>query len=281
MKWPLLKRAIPDYQIPLYNRLYLYASAKSQVDPTIVWGTEIDADALQAFLRERNRDGRVIITAAHALIRATALALVQFPELNARIVGRRVHAFRDVNIRVAFFHRRLGEIDLMMIPCANLKGLEQIGMEVWQRFLLAGRGEVDRDRDLARLRRIPGFWLDKVLRLYGFLDRHMRLPTLGRLDATRGGCATVNDLSFSGAPPMRSYKPSRFPDQSDSLNLTLGAVESRVVARSDNFVSINIMPLFVRADHRLADAHKVGRFIAAVRNLLNHPDQLELSVDEP
>jgi chloramphenicol O-acetyltransferase len=281
MKWPLLKRAMPDRQVPLYNRFYLYAPGAKQVDPTIVWGTEIDAGALQAFLRERNRGSHVLLTVAHALIRATALALAQFPELNARIVGRRLYAFRDVNVRMAFFHRRSGEIDLLMISCANQKSLEQIGAEVWQRLLQAGRGEVKRDRDLARLRRIPGFWLDWILRLYGFLDRHVRLPTLGRLDATRGACATVNDLSFPGAPPMRSYKPSRFPDQSDSFNLTLGAIENKVVARADQFVSTSVMPLFVRADHRIVDAYKVGRFLAAVRDLLNHPERLDLSAEQP
>ena len=62
MKWPLAKRAIPDRRIPLYNRFYLHAAAASQVDPVMVWGTEIDADALQAFLRERNRNGRILIT---------------------------------------------------------------------------------------------------------------------------------------------------------------------------------------------------------------------------
>ena len=222
MKWPLIKRAIPDRQVPLYNRFYLHAPAASQVDPIMVWGTEIDADALQSFLRERNRNGRIVITTAHALIRATALALEQFPKLNVRFVGRRLFAFRDVNIRMAFFHRRNSEMDLLMISNANLKSLEQIGLEVWQRLLQAGRGEGDRDRDLARLRRLPGFWFRQTLRLYGFLDRHVRLPTLGRLDATRASCVTVNDLSFAGAPPMRSYKPTRFPDNANSFNLDSG-----------------------------------------------------------
>jgi chloramphenicol O-acetyltransferase len=281
MKWSLHNRALPARQVPLYNRFYLYAPGSKQVDPTIVWGTEIDADALQSFLRERNRGGHVLITAAHALIRATALGLAQFPELNARIVGRRVYTFRDVNVRMAYFHRRSGEIDLLMVSNANLKSLEQIGTEVWQRLLQAGRGEVKRDRDLARMRRIPGFLLDWILRLYGYLDRHVRLPILGRVDATRGACATVNDLSFPGAPPMRSYKPSRFPDQSDSFNLTLGAIEDKVIARGNQFVSTSVMPLFVRADHRIVDAYKVGRFLAAVTDLMNHPDRLDLAADQP
>jgi hypothetical protein len=240
----------------------------------LVWGTEIDADALRAFLHERNRHGRVVLTAAHALIRAAALALEQFPEINARLVGRRIYPFREINIRMAFFHRRNSEMDLLLIENANLKSLERIGLEIWQRLLQAGRGEGGRDRDLARFRRIPSFWFRQIVRLYGFLDRHFRLPTLGRIDATRAGSVMVNDLSFTGAPPMRMYKPTRFPDRSDAFNLTLGPIEPKVVARSDQFASVNVMPLFLRADHRLADAQQVGRFLGAVRELLSHPERL-------
>jgi hypothetical protein len=274
MKWPLVKRAIPDRQIPLYNRFYLHASAASEVDPILVWGTEIDADALQSFLRERNRNERILITTAHALIRATALALEEFPEMNVRLVGRRIYAFRHVNVRMAFFHRRNSEMDLLIISDANLKSLERIGLEIWQRLLQAGRGEGGRDRDLARLRWIPSFWFRQILRLYDFLDRNVRLPTFGRLDGTRASCVTVNDLSFPGAPPMRIYKQTRFPDRSDSFNLTLGPIENKVVVRLDKFVSVKVMPLFLRADHRLVDAQQAGRFLAAVRDLLSNPERL-------
>jgi chloramphenicol O-acetyltransferase len=274
MKWPLVKRAIPNRQIPLYNRFYLHAAAASRVDPILAWGTEVDADALQAFLHERNRNGRVVVTPAHALIRATALALEQFPEMNVRLVGRKIYAFRDVNIRMAFFHRRNSEMDLLLVPHANLKSVERIGLEIWHRLLQAGRGEGGRDRDLARFRWIPAFWFRQILQFYSFFDRNMRLPTLGRIDLTRASCVTVNDLSFPGAPPMRAYKATRFPDPADSFNLTLGPAETKVVARSDQFASVSVMPLFLRADHRLVDAMQVGRFLAAVRDLLSNPERL-------
>lgn len=280
MKWLLQDRPIPHERIPLYNRFYLHASKASHVDPVLVWGTEIEAEPLQAFLRARNRGGRVILTTAHALIRATGLALAQFPDMNVRVVGRRVFAFRDIGVRMGFVHRGSNEIDLLLVSAADRKSLEEIGTEVWQRLLQAGRGKGPRDRDLKRLRRVPAFWFRQVLRIFGFLDRHWRLPSVGRLDELRGGAAMVNDLSFPGAPPMRSYKPTRFPSASDTLNLTLGPVEPKVVARGDQFVSIGVMPLFVRADHRLIDAYQLGRFAAAVRDLLNHPERLDAQPGE-
>lgn len=280
MKWPLLKQPIPYDKIPIYNRYYLHAPASSHVDPVMLMGTEIEADALLSFLRERNRAGNTLITTSHALIRATAIALEKFPEMNVRLVGHRVYPFRDVSIRTALFNRANGEIDIMIVSSANTKSLDQIGQEIWQRLLQAGRGTGGQDRELARVRRVPGFVFRQFLRFYSFLDRHLLIPTVSRLDELRSGSTMINDLSTSGAPPMRSYKPSRFPDNSDSLNLTMGPAESKVVERSSQFVSIRVMPLFLRADHRLTDAYQVGRFLTLVRDLMQNPERLELASDQ-
>jgi hypothetical protein len=275
MKWPLTSHPFPDRKLSLYNRFYLYASKASQFDPTIVWGTEIDGDALQAFLLNRNRQAKVLIRPVHLLIRATAMALEKFPELNVRIVGRRIYALREVNIRMAFYHRHNREIDLIEIGPEYLSKLDRIAGKVWDHLLRAGRGQVSRDRDVARLRKLSGFWLRLIFRSYDFLDRHFKLPIVGRFDGTRLGCVTVNDLSFPGAPPLSSYKPSRFPSLSDSFNLTFGAAEKKVVERNGQFISVNIIPLIVRADHRVVDAYRLGQFIDAVRGILNNPEQVD------
>lgn len=280
MKWPLQKQPVPYDKVPLYNRYYLNAPKASHVDPVMVMGTEIEADALLEFLRECNRAGETLVTTAHVLVRVTALALAQFPQMNVRLVGSRIYPFRDVNIRTAFFHRGNNEIDIMIIPAANTKSLEQIGQEIWRRLLQAGRAGGGRDRDLNKMRHLPSFAFRQFLRFYSFIDRTFPIPTLGRLDELRGGAAMVNDLSTSGAPPMRMYKPSRFPDNSDSLNLTLGPIETKIVQRENQFVPIRVMPLFLRADHRLTDAYEVGRFLSMVRDLMQNPQRLLLNADQ-
>ena len=276
MKWPLVSRPLPNAEIPLYNRYYLHAPKASHVDPVIVMGTEFEADALLAFLQQKNRAGGTILTTAHALIRATGLALARYPEMNARVVGRSIRRFRDIGIRMAFFHRNAKEIDLMLIDGVDRKSIEEIAAEVWRRLLEAARGNGGRDRDLARMRKVPAFWFRQMMRFYGFLDRHFHLPAVSRLDELRGGSAMVNDLSHAGMPPLRSYKPSRFADGSDSINLTLGPVETRLVLREGKPVEVRVMPLFMRADHRLTDAYQIRRFLATVRETLQNPERLQL-----
>lgn len=274
MKWPVSRRPVPDRDLPLYDRFYLYASKANQVDPVFVWGTDFEADALLAFLKERNRSAPRLVTPAHALIRATAMAFAQFPKLNARVVGRNVHMLHEVAVRIAFFHRSSAEIDLLVVREEFLGSLDAVARNVGEQMLEAARGTRPRDRDLARLRRLPSFVARRVFRLFGLLDRHFVLPMMGRLDSTRLGCVTVNDLSFAGAPPLRGYKPSRFPNENDTFNLTLGAPEKRVVERDGQFRSVTVIPLFVRADHRVVDAYHLGKFAGHVRELLTNPERL-------
>ena len=277
MKWPLASRPLSNADIPLYNRYYLHAPKSSHVDPVIVMGTEFEADALLAFLQQKNRAGGTILTTAHALIRATGLALAQYPDMNTRVVGRSVRRFRDISIRMGFFHRKNNEIDLLLVTSPDKKSIEDIAVEVWRRLLEAARGNGGRDRDLARMRKVPAFWFRQMMRVYGFLDRHFHLPAVSRLDELRGGSAMVNDLSHAGMPPLRSYKPSRFADGSDSINLTLGPVETKLVMRDGAPAEVKVMPLFMRADHRLADAYQIGRFLGAVRETLQNPERLAIT----
>ena len=73
------------------------------------------------------------------------------------------------------------------------------------------------------------------------------------------------------------YQPSRFADGSDSINLTLGPAETKLVMRDGAPVEIRVMPLFMRADHRLADAYQIGRFLAAMRETLQNPERLAVT----
>lgn len=278
MKWPLADRPQPFRDIPFYNRYYLQAPRSSHVDPVIVMGTEIEADALLGFLQQRNRAGGApIVTTAHVLIRAAALALAQFPEMNTRVVGRRIYAFRDISVRMGFLHRKNKEINLLLVPSANQKSIEQIAAEVWQRLLDSSRGDGGWDREIGRLRRLPPFLFRALMHSYSFLDRHFHVPSFSRMDELRSGAVMVNDLSYAGAPPMRGYKPSRFADGSDSLNLTLGPAENKVVMRDGQPVQIRVMPLFMRADHRLVDAYQIGRFLAFVRAVMQDPERLKVA----
>lgn len=276
MKWPLKKPAVPRSQTPLYNLYYLHAPGADHADPTILWGTDVDVEELQEFLHERNQSSPVLISLSHVLLQATARCLAQHPHLNRRVVGRRVFAFREINLRMAFHNPRSGEVDVILVRRADESTLEQIAGTVWQTLLTCSQGLAAVHRDRRRMKALPACVFHALLSIYRWFDRHWALPTFFRLDDIRCSAVLVNDLSFRGAPPMRTYKPTRFPDESATLNVTLGPMEEKVVVRDGQPVASTVAPLFVRADHRIVDAYQLGRFVGTLRDLLQHPAQLDL-----
>jgi hypothetical protein len=254
---------------------YLHAPGIQYADPAILWGTEVEADGLRAFLGSCRGRSPVLISTSHVLLQATAQALAVHPHMNRRVVGRRVFAFRDINLRLAFQNPASQDVDVVLVPNAERCTLQEIAGLVWRTLLRGSRGESPVDRDRRRLKALPPWGFHTLLSIYRWLDRRWALPTVGRLDELRGSAVLVNDLSFRNAPPMRCYKPTRFPDESTSVNITLGPMEEKAVVREGQPVASTVAPLFVRADHRIVDAYQVGQFLATLRNFLQHPAQLD------
>ncbi|MCH5374208.1 MAG: 2-oxo acid dehydrogenase, partial [Planctomycetes bacterium] len=115
MHWPLVSPPVPRRDIPLYNLYYLHTSEVGQPDPTMLWGTDVEVAGMQAYLRQQNQSSPVLISTAHVLVRATAVALATHRELNRRVVGRRVYGYRQINVRMAFQNPRRAEVDVDLL----------------------------------------------------------------------------------------------------------------------------------------------------------------------
>lgn len=275
MQWPLVSQPVPTAQVPFYNLHYLYG-CRRPADPTIVWGTDVAAQPLSDYVGARNKTSRVIISPAHVLIQAVGQALQHFPELNRRIVGRRIYAFRDVNVRMMTFDRQHGEVEVLLLRHVDTLSLERIARILWKHQQRAGGGQSMDHLDKAWLRRtFPGPLLGLAIRSYLWLDNHFRLPKVDRIDRIACSPVLVNYLAFSGAPPMRVYKPSSYPHESSTLSVTMGRAEPRPAVRDGQVVVERLAPLFVRADHRIAHAYLLGQFTETLRQLLANPASME------
>jgi pyruvate/2-oxoglutarate dehydrogenase complex dihydrolipoamide acyltransferase (E2) component len=73
------------------------------------------------------------------------------------------------------------------------------------------------------------------------------------------------------------YKPSKFPDETSLLSVTMGRIEEMPVVRGGRVVAGRVAPLFIRADHRVTDAHQLSHFVRSLRESLENP----LSLEEP
>ena len=213
----------------------------------------------------------------HVLLQATARALVQYPKFNCRVIGQRAYAYRDINLRLAYRDQRQGDVKVVLLRRVNELALIEIAQLVWSKAIELATGQWSGDRDSRRLKRLPSFVFHWLWRAYCWFDNRFRLPTIGRLDELRSGAVFVNDLSFHNAPPLRCYKPSRFPDESSAVSVMLGPVEQKVVVRQGTMAVAKVAPLIIRADHRLVDTYQLGQFVATVREFLHRPAEMENS----
>ncbi len=278
MQWPLLPKPVPADEIPFYNLHYLYG-CRRPADPTIVWGTDIPTEGLTEYLRHRNRESKTLLSPAHVLVQAVGRALVRHRELNRRIVGRRIFDFRDVHVRMMTFNRQLREVEVLLIRNADTLSLERIARILWKNQHRAASGNMMDHEDKAWLRkRFPGPLLGWIIRTYLYLDSRFNLPKVDRIDRIACSPVLVNYLAFSGAPPMRGYKPSSYPHESSTLSVTLGRAEARPVVQDGQVVVGQVAPLFVRADHRITSAYGLAQFTETLRRLLIDPAQMETDV---
>ena len=167
----------------------------------MIWGTDIDAEALLAFVKQSNEPAEVVISVTHVLIKAVAATLARFPQLNCRIVGGRIYRFRDVNVRIVSFDRKTSDVDILTLPQADRASLHDIGRFLWDHQLQLATGRYVDRFDKAMLGRwCPGWLRPTTIRLFWWLERNFRLPRIGRIDRHLDSSVVVNYLAFAARP---------------------------------------------------------------------------------
>src|SRR5579872_4032188 len=131
MQWPFRIRPVPDSDVPLWHVYYLGA-CRAPSDPTMIWGTDFDASGLEAYLREVNRHSPTLVSPAHVLLRAVGCALRRHPELNRRIVGTRIHDYKQINLMMPVYDRRRAQSRNVVIERVDERPLPEVASEMWR-----------------------------------------------------------------------------------------------------------------------------------------------------
>ena len=266
MIWPVERKPVPVAQTATWS-LYYQAACPTPSDPTIIWGTDVPVAGLEAYLKHVNASSDIIVSHAHVLVWAVGRCLAEHPEFNRRILHRRLYDFKEVNVLLPMKGGRNGP-EVCLLTEVDERSLDSIAKEVWRqtRDLVDGVSPSQADEKLFRL--LPGFIRGSLLRLMLFGTNQVNWPAALWGHRTIRAAAMINYLGQRGAPPMRSFKPSRFPNDAATMNVTMGPTEN-----------INgsppAAPLFVRVDHRVVDAYQLGQFIGDLRRYLMNPQSLE------
>ena len=290
MHWPLESPPVSRLELGEFKCIYL-GSCGPSADPTMVWGTTVDMTGMNGFLQECNRDGSILISPAHVLLAAVGRAVARHPYMKRRVVGKRVFEFKQTNVVMPSVQTRHGQADVLVVENVDQRPPVDIARQVWKHNCDAAL----RARSSQRLNGL----LERLFRGQGTIERHFRLWWLLRM--TRIGfwlvsrwnwpafawsqkqidvVALVNYLGFKGAPPLTSYKPSKLPLDGVPMTITMGPAEPQPVAIEGQVVVRPVASLFIRSDHRIADAHEFGNFVATLRDLLIDPAAIERETED-
>ncbi len=275
MNWPLKFKPVSRSETPFYNRLYLDARGQGGPDSTIVWTSEIEWDSMREYVDQYNQNSRTMIGSSHLLVQAVGQALATHPEMNRRVVRRRVYEYDGCHVCLATRVPGSNEVNIVLVNDADRKTTEDIAGLIWRSQLAYRRNDSPYLRDCERIRRMPAWLFRMAYRTSQWLDRLIHLPVLGRMDRLRESPVLVNDFSHTRFPVMRGYKPSRQPDESKPLSVTLGRPEERVVWKNGQPEPQRFAPLCVRADHRICDGFQLSQFISTLVGLLNEPVRMQ------
>jgi chloramphenicol O-acetyltransferase len=274
MEWPVLTPPIADAETSTWQ-LYYLGACRTPSDPTMVWGTEVDMSTLDRYLAHLNSESPVLISPSHILLRSVARAMRQHPEFNRRIIRGRVYQYKDVNMLLSLFSTQTKEVDLLLIEEADRRPLVEVSRALWRSNQQAARGERVHFWQQSIYDLLPATLERLLIPLHLWFFNRLNLPVTSFWQREHRAAMLVNYLAFKGAAPLRMYKPSRFPNDATPFSVTLGATEPRPVVVEGEVVVRPLAPLFVRADHRIVDAHALGLFTNLIRDLLANPAALD------
>lgn len=285
MYWATHNKPVPLSEIGWINTTYL-GSTTLHCDPMLIWGTTVDAEELDSFLEVQREQHRTFMTPAHVLVRAVAESLNQHPEVNRRVIGKKVYQYENVNVVMPILQTSTGEVDCVFMRNAEDYSLDEVADFFWE---AARQKSLNVIKDKKRKEQDPAWkiWLvhlGRQLRLswmlrtcsMGFkIGNRFRAPTIWpwQQGLNHAG-AFVNYLGFSGAPPLTSHKLSYLPMNAYSIAVTMGPTEPQPVVVDNKIVIRKQASLFVKLDHRMINGNQSAAFVNTLRSFISNPQTL-------
>jgi pyruvate dehydrogenase E2 component (dihydrolipoamide acetyltransferase) len=245
-------------------------------DPTVYGILTVDAGPAQAYLtRVRERTG-VKVTITHLVGRAIAIAMRETPDINGRIVGRRLFMRDSVDIFYQVVVDDGKDLSGAKIDRVDEKDVHQIAQELADKAAkIRQRRDPQFEASKSAIDRIPGIVRRPVLRFLSYLsnDRGIAVPSL-QLPADQFGSAMVTSVGMFGIDI--GFAPI-FPLANTPLLILVGEVQDRPVAVDGKVVVRPMLNLNVSFDHRFIDGFHAGKMSRAVRRYFAAPEDFEVA----
>jgi len=244
-------------------------------DPTVYGTLTVEAGPALAYLRKVRDATGVKVTVTHLVGRAVAIALRETPDINGRIVGRKLYMRDTVDIFYQVVMDDGKELSGAKIDRVDDKDVHVIAKELIDKAeRIRARQDPQFESTKSAMDRIPGFLRRPVLRFLSHLtnDRGWSLPSL-KLPADAFGSAMVTSVGMFGIDV--GFAPI-FPLAGTPLLVLVGEVQDRPVVQDGEVVIRPMLNLNVSFDHRFIDGFHAGKMSRSVRRYFSAPEEFEV-----
>lgn len=260
---------------------------KGRNESAVYFKQQVDVTALRAYINAKNHEAAdqgdsVKSTLFHGILTAMIKTMIERPQTNRFVVGRRVYQRKDITcafvVKSEFRDDANEELAIMKFEKDDtLKTIsERLAKEIRK------ARETSRQKDnvrhgavnwLSAFMRLPRILLRGFIRLLGWLDYHGWLP---RFVIEADPMHTSIFISNLGSLKIDAPFHHLYEWGTTSFFVTIGAIEKTPLVMSDGTIAVrDTVNLAVTIDERISDGYYFAKTIRRVKFLVEHPEELE------
>lgn len=247
-------------------------------DSQVFFDDRIEISHTEAYLRRRKRTSEQNISLLHVLIAAMVRTIALRPALNRFIAGQKIYARNEILVSLAI--KKELKIDspettvkLKFEPTDTLADIaEKISKQVTENKALDKKNDTDKTAKLFML--CPGWLLKFIVFLLRTMDYFGVMPRVINRVSPFHTSFFITDLGSLGIQPVYHHL---YDFGTTSFFIGFGLKNRERVVDTENKVSDRkFISLKVVADERIVDGHYYASAFKLYRNLVQHPELLEV-----
>ena len=282
-KWGDRKDGIWLKDIPAMNRM-MPVLMPNRADNEAHISVDIDLAPINAYLAKLN-EGRTEdkYTFFHIVSAAIGKAFILRPKMNRFIVGTKMYQRRDVSVAFTVKKRFDDHAEEALAfftydPKDTLESYHEKIMKV----IHVTKSYQEKDTTTGAMDlvcKLPQFMITALARFVLWLDKHGWAPEFLIGSDPNHAAIFLSNLGSIGLPGGYHHLVNW---GTNSCFVVVGKKEMKMVYDADGNGQVReVLPLGITLDERIADGYYYSGTVALVKELLAHPELLELPADTP
>ncbi len=243
---------------------------RKPVDSKLFGQSDIDVTPLDAFIREKRKEG-VKVTYTHIFTILLARCLdEETPQFNAYMKFGRVIPRQTIDVMISVLQAD-GSMGSVKVEQAYEKTLTDLDSFLKAEIANSRKGQDSHHKESKNLLAVlPWPLRGWFFSLYKRVVVDWGISLGSNLSPNSFGSVILTNIGSIG---LDTGYPALMPSSSVALVFVLGGVKKKPVVINDAIVIRNMMTVSVAIDHRVADASHGGRLLKYIKRAIQSPEE--------